>query len=260
MDLGGNDAAASNDSDELPEHAARVDFYGLDRYEVTVGRMRRFVETYDKTALLALLDGGAGAHPTLSGLEWQSGWDDELPDNATLLQADLACDVATWTDNAGNNETYPINCVSWYLAYAFCAWDEGRLPTAAEWERAAIGGEENRLYPWGSDAPSASLANYSDTDATPLVDVFAKPDGAGRWNHRQIAGSVWEWVFDTHDPNWYTGDGNDCQNCANAAPPGAKVMRGGDFQYDAISLRGAERFPGTSGANWRGSGIRCARD
>jgi len=260
MNLGGSDAAGSNDPDELPEHAARVDYYGLDRYEVAVGRMRRFVETYDKTALLALLDSGAGAHPTIPGLEWQSAWDNELPDNATLLQADLACDVATWTDDPGANETYPINCVSWYLAYAFCAWDEGRLPTAAEWERAAIGGEENRLYPWGSDAPNASLANYSGTDATPLVDVFAKPDGAGRWNHVQIAGSVWEWVFDTHDLNWYAGDGNDCQNCANDAPPGAKVMRGGDFQYNAISLRGAERFPGTAGANWRGSGLRCARD
>jgi sulfatase modifying factor 1 len=177
------------------------------------------------------------------------------------LQTALACDATqTWTDAPGSKETYPINCVSWYLAYAFCAWDEGRLPTAAEWERAAIGGEENRLYPWGTDAPSASLANFLASDNTPDADVFAKPSGAGRWGHVQIAGSVWEWVYDTHDEAWYAGGGSDCQDCAHMATSGAKEMRGGDFQYGPADLRGANRFPGTSGAYWLGSGIRCARD
>lgn len=261
MDLGGDDSPGNGGADEIPEHAARVDFYGLDRYEVTVGRMREFVDSYDKAALLTLLDGGAGAHPTAADTEWDNAWDIRLPEDADALRAALACnDTQTWTDSPGDNETYPINCVSWYLAYAFCAWDEGRLPTGAEWERAAIGGEENRLYPWGTDAPSGTLANYSGSDNTPEIDVFAKPDGAGRWGHEQIGGSVWEWVYDTHDSDWYTGDGNDCENCANMADEGAKVMRGGDFQYDAADLRGANRFPGTAAAYWLGSGIRCARD
>ena len=127
-------------------------------------------------------------------------------------------------------------------------------------QRAAIGGDENRLYPWGSDMPSMALANYSATDKTPLVDVFAKPAGVARWGQHQLAGSVWEWVYDTHDPDFYANAGNDCQNCTNTTPPGAKEMRGGNFEYNAISLRGAERFPGSSAAFWLGSGIRCARD
>jgi formylglycine-generating enzyme required for sulfatase activity len=260
LNLGGLDAGMGGD-DELPEHATRVGYYGLDRYEVTVGRMRAFVEAYDKPALLTSLAGGLGEHPDIAGTDWQGGWDDELPDTANDLETSLLCDDSqTWTSMPGANETYPINCVSWYLAYAFCAWDEGRLATEAEWERAAIGGEENRLYPWGSTAPSDALANYSATDNSTNVDVFAKPAGAGRYGQEGIAGSIWEWVFDDHDPMWYSGAGNDCQDCANTDDVGARVMRGGDWQYNAPSLRGAERFPGSAGADWLGSGIRCARD
>ena len=91
--------------------------------------------------------------------------------------------------------------------------------------------------------------------------MFDKPDGAGRWGHEGLAGSVWEWVLDYHDADWYTtGGGNDCQNCANVDGSGARTMRGGDWQYTTLSLRAAERFPGTAGAYWLGSGIRCARD
>ena len=259
--LGGLDLDMGQDPDELPEHAARVGFYGLDRFEVSVARMRAFIEVYDKDALLALLDGGAGAHPDLPGSGWQDSWDFRLPDSADELRAALQCDgSATWTDQPGANEDYPINCASWYLAYAFCAWDEGRLPSEAEWERAAIGGDENRLFPWGSQAPSAALANYNGSDNSTAVPVYAKPEGAGRYGHMSIAGSVWEWVMDFHDPDWYAGSGNDCQDCANINGDGAKVMRGGDWQYNAINLRGADRFPGTAGAYWLGSGIRCARD
>ena len=68
-------------------------------------------------------------------------------------------------------------------------------------------------------------------------------------------------VLDYHDADWYTtGGGNDCQNCANVDGSGARTMRGGDWQYTTLSLRAAERFPGTAGAYWLGSGIRCARD
>jgi formylglycine-generating enzyme required for sulfatase activity len=261
MDLGGDDSEGAGGDDETPEHAARAGYYGLDRYEVTVGRMRSFVDDYDKAALLTLMGGGAGEHPDIAGTDWKGAWDNQLPADGDALMAALDCDgSATWTDAPGNNETYPISCASWYLAYAFCAWDEGRLATAAEWERAAIGGEENRLYPWGGDAPDANKANYSATDNSTNIDVHAKPGGAGRWGHEMLAGSMWEWVYDKHDPDWYGGAGNDCNDCANTADDGAKTMRGGDWQYNAAQLRGAERFPGTAGAYWLGSGIRCARD
>ncbi|MCX4245343.1 formylglycine-generating enzyme family protein [Paraliomyxa miuraensis] len=261
IDLGGLDAGMGGGDDELPEHAAYVGSYGLDRYEVTVGRMRRFIEAYDKAGLLAVLDGGAGAHPVIAGTQWQASWDIRLPDTPGELETALDCDpTATWTAMPASNETYPLTCASWYLAYAFCAWDEGRLPTEAEWERAAIGGDDNRLYPWGDDAPSAMLANYDATDGTTMVDVFAKPAGAGRHGQQGLAGSAWEWVLDLSDPGWYAGAGNDCQDCANVSGDAARLMRGGNWEYGASSLRGAERFPGTAAAYWRGSGLRCARD
>ena len=67
-------------------------------------------------------------------------------------------------------------------------------------------------------------------------------------------------MLDYLDSGWYAGSGADCDNCANVSGTGARTMRGGDFQYNAAQLRAAERFAGTAGAYWLGSGIRCARD
>jgi formylglycine-generating enzyme required for sulfatase activity len=224
--------------------------------------MRRFVEAYDKNALVLSLAAGAGAHPGISGSAWQSDWDERLPDDRAALEEALLCDdqSQTWTATAGGNETYPVNCVSFFLADAFCAWDGGRLPTEAEWERAAAGGDENRLYPWGGENPTSSLANYLEGDNTPFMDVSAKPGGAGRWDHRALAGSVWEWVLDLHDPGWYGSGGGDCRDCANLSGDGARTMRGGAWLYHDHNLRGAGRFAGSSGSYWLGVGVRCAHD
>lgn len=262
LDMGGDDSVASGaGADEAPEHAARVDGYLMDRYEVTVGRMRAFVDAYDRSALVEILAAGAGAHPLITGSAWQSSWDVHLPDTAADLEADLECDDAhqTWTHDAGGNETFPINCTNWYLAYAFCAWDGGRLATSAEWERAAAG-DDNRLYAWGSSDPDSTRANYSDSDGTPLVDVFDKPAGAGQWGHQGLAGSVWEWALDFQQEDWYATTGNDCVNCANLSGSGGRILRGGDFQYGETSLRAAELFTGGSASYWLGHGLRCVRD
>ena len=261
LDLGGDDhMAITGGEDELPEHPVRVSRFVLDVFEVTVGRMRAFVEAYDRTALVALLDAGAGEHPRVSGSGWD-GWDSRLPADRDALETALAChDDQTWTDAAGDNETYPINCLSWYLAYAFCAWDGGRLPTEAEWEHASVGGDENRLYPWGDALPDATRVNCLSTDNTPLVDVFAKPAGAGLWGHEGMAGSMWEWVLDLHAPDWYSTGGASCVDCANVSGTGARIMKGGDWQYTTMDLRGANRFAGSAGSYWLGAGLRCARD
>jgi formylglycine-generating enzyme required for sulfatase activity len=261
LSLGGDDAEDAGGADELPEHVVWIDGFSMDVYEVTVGRMRRFVEEYDKAALVSSLSAGAGEHPLIAGSEWSSSWDSRLPADAETLSEALQCDPSsqTWTDAASGNETFPINCVSWYLAYAFCAWDGGRIPTAAEWERTAAGGDENRLYPWGESDPDATLANYLMTDNSTFVDVHAKPLGAGRWGHQGLAGSVWEWVLDLHDEGWYAGGGNDCVNCANVAGEGARIMKGGDWQYHAVNLRAADLFAGSAASDWLGSGLRCVR-
>ena len=96
----------------------------------------------------------------------------------------------TWTDAPGDNEQLPMNCVGFYEAFAFCLWDGGRLPTEAEWESVAAGGEENRLYPWGSTAPGADAMHavhgcyYDGVDTCDgLVDIApvgSAPMGNGR--------------------------------------------------------------------------------
>jgi formylglycine-generating enzyme len=257
----------------------------LDKFEVTVGRFRAFVEAYDEAKPAE----GAGAHPLIPQSGWSSlYWDRYLPasksdliawihcqNDLSLPPSDIICSSCqcgstedlTWTDEPGPNETFPVNFVSWYMAFAFCAWDGGRLPTEAEWEFAAAGGDESRVYPWGPHPPSEERANFharSDRPMSPFVAVGSTPLGDGRWEHNDLAGSVWEWVLD------YSSDSlpSTCDNCANLAPYEKdeyvwRVIRGGGWNSWANELRIAFRAgtdtPGMP-PQLSGPGFRCARD
>ena len=120
-EVGGNAQA-----DESPVHTGIVAPFLLDTYEITVGRARSFVAAYPGAKPKA----GVGAHPGIPGSGWDSAWDQYLPADEPALRASLLCDPAqTWTDLPGANENKPLNCMSWHLLFAFCAWDGGRLPT-----------------------------------------------------------------------------------------------------------------------------------
>ncbi len=258
---GDPDYYSGGGSNELPEHDATIANFYLDKYEVTVGRFRAFVDS-GAGAQASPPGSGQGAHPLIGASGWDSAWNMSLPTDTAGLINNITCDAIseTWTNPAGANEHYPLNCVNWYEAFAFCIWDGGRLATEAEWEMAAAGGTENRLYPWGQAAPDATLANYGGSDNSPFIAVGSHPAGAGRWGHYDLAGSMWEWVFDWYSISWYSpGPGNPCNNCANLTGS-YRVVRGGSWSDYATGLRGAYRsgYGGPEGRNVN-VGFRCAR-
>ncbi|WP_231864471.1 formylglycine-generating enzyme family protein [Sorangium cellulosum] len=239
-------------------YPATVADFQLDRFEATVGRFRQFVAGYPATRPKA----GVGAHPLIQGSGWDPAWDASLPAGQDELRASLQCDsnFRTWTDEPAGNEAAPINCVSWYLAFAFCAWDEGRLPTEAEWNYAAVGGNDHRAYPWGDEAPSQDLAVFDcDTTTTvcPIPSVGSKsPAGDGRWEQADLAGSLFEWVLDYHAD--LTGT---CTNCAALTDGGfGRGSRGGAFSHTEETLSPTYRIGELPERALSFYGFRCARD
>lgn len=253
----GSDAHIDGFDDEQPEHDTSVSDYSLDRFEVTVGRLRRFVDQYTG----APLADGTGAHPLIADSGWRSAWNTELPASREelLLQLNELRPFCNWTDSPGDNEAAPINCVSWYVAFAFCAWDGGRLPTEAEWEYAAAGGAENRLYPWGADAPDQTQANFGGLDEYVSIPVGSSPGGSSRWGHDDLAGSMWEWVYDAYSAAWYSTAGASCADCANTNDSeGRSSYRGGAWTNGAANLRAAIRNNFLRKNTNTNIGFRCA--
>lgn len=246
---------------------ATVSDFRLDMYEVTVGRFRQFVVAGGGTQQ-SPPDDGAGAR-TLNGLAAQGGWDPAwnalLAVDSAALAAGLRCAVndATWTDTPGANESLPINCITWYEAFAFCVWDGGFLPTEAEWNYAAVGGSEHRAYPWSSPPSSltidCSYANYNSTTGSCADGPFrvgtASVKGAGRWGHADFAGNVWEWELD-----WFqTAYINPCNDCARLTSTVNRAIRGGMWGNPAANTRGAARLANSPDGRYEGLGVRCAR-
>jgi formylglycine-generating enzyme len=236
-----------------------------------VGRFRAFVAAGMGTSANPPL-ARAGAHPNSVGTGWDSSWDTSLAANQAALIAALKCDpeLQTWTDDPGGNEVRPINCVSWFEAMAFCAWDGGFLPTEAEWNFGAAGGDQQRAFPWSSPAPSLLLdpehasfiSNGSNCmgDGLPectvndLVPVGSKPLGDGRWGQADLAGNVSEWVLD-----WAGGFPSSCIDCVNLVPAVGRVHRGGSFVLGATFLRTGVRVNRMPAGRVPQTGFRCAR-
>lgn len=263
---GGSDEFPDGVETEIPEHDVTVSDFSLDVFEVTVGRVRRFVEAYP-TNTPEYRD---GAHPLIENSGWDEGW--PLPATQEELIAELVdWQDVTWTDEEGANEALPANSLPWYVAFAFCAWDGGRLPTEAEWEYAAAGGDQNRLYPWGADAVTHGHAVFGcGADSTcafsDILPVGTRRLGQARWGQYDLAGSMWEWALDTYDVNWYEEDGSECVDCANLAgflTGSSRSIRGGGYRSNPENVRSASRNAlgptlAISG-NFNEIGFRCAR-
>lgn len=252
--------------DNNPMFPASVSDFRLDTYEITVGRFRTFVNTgTGKGTQSDPPMQGDGALPKLPGEGWEGPWKSELASDSTALKTALKCDTLwTWTDVAGSNENAPINCITWYEAFSFCAWDGGFLPTEAQWNYAAAGGNEQRYYPWGEmvDNTKASYTCQGDgslmCSLTDLVPVGSKsPAGDGKWGQSDLAGNVGEWIFD-----WYTSPYSiqQCDDCVSLSLPHTKrSLRGAGYNAGPGLITTTFRMSGDPASRSDAVGARCAR-
>jgi formylglycine-generating enzyme len=150
-------------------------------------------------------------------------------------------------------ENHPVVLVTWVDAIAYCEWAETRLATEAEWEKAARGGLEGKLFPWGDEEISHGLANYDNQEGTTPVGTYP-PNGYGL---HDMVGNAWEWVSDYYDAKYYSR--SPPRDPGGPERGSSRVLRGGSWMLFARYCRTSYRF--RNSPNFRSSliGFRVAR-
>ena len=227
--------------DEEPVHTVDVDAFHIDVYPVTNADYKKFVE----------------ANP-----HWQK---DSIPEK--YHDGDY---LALWENNDYPKEKadHPVVYVSWYAAMAYAQWSEKRLPTEAEWEKAARGGLVGKKYPWGDteDITKAGTQMWEEPPRTTAVGTYP-PNGYGLYD---TAGNVWEWCLDAYHADFYADSptrnpiGGEVSIEALIADfmrvDTPRVLRGGAWAEDPRMVRVAIREKENPARTLSLAGFRCVRD
>jgi serine/threonine-protein kinase len=224
-----------------PEHTVYLDAFWIDKIEVTNGMFALYasqtgyvgeLERQNKTYYYA----GDTNWPDLPGAGWRNPFG-------------LGSTLEGRTD-------YPVIQVTWNDAVAYCEWAGRRLPTEAEWEKAARG-PDAYLYPWGNTPPSSNLANYGDQIGD-IVRVGSYPENVSPYGALDMAGNVYEWVADYFSTTYYASSPP-----SNPTGPDSgkyRVMRGGSWQLEMERLLTYEREVSQPSYGNSNLGFRCAMD
>ena len=215
-------------NDEKPAHEVYTDAFYMDEHEVTNAQFKKFLE---------------------DNPEWRK----DRIDGKYVWNKDYYLRDWNGMNYPSGKADHPVVYVSWYAAAAYAQWVGARLPTEAQWEKAARGGLTGKRYPWG-DTITHDDANYWRTggrdiwDGTSPVGSFPA-NGYGLFD---MAGNVWEWCADEYDSGYYskspknnpTGPGTPIRFANNNFTniKSSRVLRGGTWYYDFLfNLRCADR-------------------
>lgn len=216
--------------DERPAHEVHVAAFSIDRFPVTNAQFAEFLNAPPSSPPARV-------------------YDVDDPDSRIHRRG------GRWTPDAGY-EQHPVVEVPWAGAVAYCAWRRKRLPTEAEWEKAARGADARR-YPWGSELPSNRRAQFEAAyNATAPVDAF--PGGASPYGAREMAGNVWQWVSSAYRPYPYRAD----DGREDPKPGPVRATRGGGHDSPANEITTTQRGRNLSrnpASGHHNIGFRCAR-
>lgn len=237
---------------EKPAHRVFVADFAIDRGLVTNGDFLEFMR-----------DGGyqnfrwwfSEGWETVKREQWQAPLYWELHDGEWMIRD------FTGLHSAKNRSEDPVSHVSFFEASAFAAWAGKRLPTEAEWERAACYDAARKVkqrFPWGETDPDSGKANLFENGFWSVTPTGSFPDGANAYGCQQMIGDVWEWTTSDYAP--YPGFKTEFDEYNDKWFVNQKVLRGGSFATPQLHIRTTYRNFFHAHERWMISGFRCARD